>query len=100
MTGVSTKSNEVKFISVNNKPPFYGWFKMGCDAYCNLGQMKKAVVVRLSISKQKYFIANSSYFPFTNEIYDARYDTLEEAVKVANNVIVKWLGETYENLGL
>lgn len=99
MSDLTTTNNGVKFISGNNKP-FYGWYKEGSDAICNLGQMRKAVLVRKMLGIDKYYISEGSYYPFSRDVYEMRFDTLEEAVNIANNILVKWLSETYKNLGL
>ena len=43
--------------------PEYGWYQDEADFILNLGSMKKAAVIRISL-KGNYFIGTSSYFPF------------------------------------
>jgi hypothetical protein len=97
-----TGKGEVLVSPENPKDyPEYGWFRTGTTVYLNLGKMKKAIVIRTTFqSPYKYFISNGSYFPFTDEIYEARFDSKEEAKEVATRYLTDWFGETMKELGL
>lgn len=81
------------------KSNLYGWKEKNCAYILNLGKIKKAVVIHRSYINSDYFrIGVGSFFPFPDEIYNTKYNSLEEAKKVASEYILDWLSET--NLAL
>lgn len=83
--------------NVNQLP--YGWSEDKYRTFLHLGRMKNAVVIHHSYINQNYFkIGVASFFPFTDEIYDKKYESLEEAKKEATKYILDWFSET--NLAL
>jgi hypothetical protein len=94
------KSVERYVVLLNNEPPYYGWYKAGCDAFLNLGEMKKAVVIRKSLEGSGYFISTGSYYPFKNEVYNARFDRIDNAMELASEIIGSWFSESIKQLGI
>tara|TARA_B110000503_G_scaffold133458_1_gene211010 strand:+ start:479 stop:754 length:276 start_codon:yes stop_codon:yes gene_type:complete len=77
----------------------YGWSNEKYRTFLHLGKMKNAVVIHHSYINQHYFkIGVASFFPFTDEIYDKKYESLEEAKNEATKYILDWFSET--NLAL
>lgn len=70
---------------------YFGWVdtdKNSC--YLHLGKMKKAVIIRKSITGI-WFISEGSFFPFNNEIYTEKFKDKLLAKKVASDYIRGWL---------
>lgn len=94
------RMNEVKVISEKKKAPKFGWYRMGCDYYLNMGKMVNAIVIRKAFAKDDYFISTASYFPFPKNIYDKRFEDAKPAILTANDYLKEWLEETYHFLEL
>jgi hypothetical protein len=81
------------------------WVQDGKDFILDLGTIKKAAIVALygtwdSDSNMFYAISPRSFFPFTNEQQDVRFEVKSEddkksasikATKLAEKIIVEWL---------
>lgn len=77
----------------------YCWVNDRHRIVLHLGKMRNAVVIHESITIGKYYkIGLASFFPFTDEIYKMKIETLEEAKLIASKYILDWLTET--NLAL
>lgn len=77
---------------------FYGWEMEKYRCVLHLGKMRKAVVIHQSLGHNYFKIGVASFFPFTDEIYNHKYSTIEEAKNVASTYISGWLNDT--NLAL
>lgn len=77
---------------------FYGWVNEKHRTVLHLGKMRKAVVIHHSYIGDFFKIGVASFFPFNDLIYNTKYNTLEEAKKVASTYISGWLNDT--NLAL
>jgi hypothetical protein len=71
------------------------WRKDGHDYIADIGTMKKAVIIRYylggAIRNNYYSISEASYFPFSKEQYDQRFDTPEPAMALAESVLKEWV---------
>lgn len=77
----------------------YCWVNDRHRIVLHLGKMRNAVVIHESLTRGKYYkIGLASFFPFTDEIYKMKIETLEEAKLIASKYILDWLTET--NLAL
>jgi hypothetical protein len=93
-TSLTAKRTVALKLKDDGEIPYYGWYKISCDAFLNLGRIKKAVVIRKAYACDEYFISTGSYFSFSDAIYNQRFETCEEAIKVASEEISLWLSET------
>jgi hypothetical protein len=92
------KINQMELIKKPNQLS-YGWSGDEVRTSLDLGRMKNAVVIHHSYKYKNYFrIGLASFFPFTDEIYDKKYESLEEAKNEATKYILDWFSET--NLAL
>jgi|694.fasta_scaffold15663_3 hypothetical protein len=83
----------------SSKSSTYSWVEDDYRFILHLGKMKNAVVIHSSYKYKDYFrIGVASFFPFTDEMYNKKYDSLEQAKQVASDYIMSWLNET--NLAL
>ncbi len=76
------------------------WRQDGLDFIADLGSMTKAVVIRACSTsffggKLFYAIGEASYFPFTKELYEKKFDTHFEACEAAEQFIIDWLKELF-----
>lgn len=74
------------------------WIKDGHDYILHLGTMRKAVVISgcsersvFAASPDFYSISLRSYFPFSDEDYNKRFSTANEAKNHAVNRIREWV---------
>ncbi len=59
--------------------------------------MKDAIVVAYYLdSTAPYGISTRSYFPFKNDIYNQRFDKAEDAIKLAEEIVFKWVQSLFE----
>ena len=83
-------------ISVNSSGTelVYGWKDEKYRTILNLGRMRNAVIIHHSYIGNYFKIGEASFFPFNDEIYGAKYDSIEQAKNVASTYILEWFGET------
>lgn len=74
----------------------YKIVKSGTDIHIHLGVMRNAVIIRKFSSG--YGISEGSFFPFKREMYRIRFNSDEDAVKVASNYFMIWFSQTMEFL--
>lgn len=76
------------------------WIPDGHDYILHLGTMRKAVVVARYVpslgqvwngKNNWYAISPRSYFPFTDEQQEKRFETAIEAIGFAETIILEWL---------
>jgi hypothetical protein len=72
------------------------WKPDGLDFKADLGIMKNAIVVRCCKEKlcdkdSFYQISLASHFPFTEELYNKKFDSYLEACETAENYIMDWM---------
>lgn len=86
-------------ISKNNTVPSR-YIKSGEDYILHLGTMKNAVIIAqyvpfasaiFSGNGSWYAISPRSYFPFTEEQIEKRFDTAPQAIAFAEKIILEWL---------
>jgi hypothetical protein len=87
---IAVKSSESKFS--------YGWLVEKYRIVLHLGKMKNAVVIHESINGNYFKIGQASFFPFNDDIYNAKLHTIEEAKLLASTYVLEWLNDT--NLAL
>ena len=70
---------------------YFGWIDTDENSsYLHLGKIKKAVIIRKSITGI-WFISEGSFFPFNKEIYTEKFKDKLIAKKVASDYIREWL---------
>ncbi len=72
------------------------WKPDGLDFRADLGTMENAIVVRcckekLCDKESFYQISNASYFPFTDEYYNRRFNSYIDACELAEVYILDWM---------
>jgi hypothetical protein len=86
-------------VEQNKKAPDR-WTPDGHDYILHLGTMRKAVVVARYVpslgqvwngKNSWYAISPRSYFPFTDEQQEKRFETAIEAISYAEVIILEWL---------
>jgi hypothetical protein len=88
-------SRNTKVIS--NEKPKFGWYKDGHDVILNLGRMRKALVVRKTLTGT-YMLSEGSYFPLPKRLYDERFNDRDLAMREGTAVILAWLSDMYNFL--
>jgi hypothetical protein len=87
------KTSEVSVKSKKNELE-YGWVEEKYRIVLHLGKMKNAVVIHPSFNGNFFKIGQSSFFPFNNEIYLEKFNSIEEAKIVASAYIMSWFSDT------
>jgi len=86
---------EEKNQAVDHQKLSSNWRQDGADFICDLGSMKKAIIVRrftndIHLMNTYYAIAQASYFPFTDEQYNTRFNNSQDACMLGENHIINW----------
>lgn len=82
------------------------WRNEGTDYIADLGTMKRAIVIRLftpkfpSTSGKWYGIGIASYFPFTQEQYDKKFDNPFDCIEYSEKIVMEWLVSITNGFGL
>ncbi len=74
------------------------WRQSGTDYRADLGIMKNAIVVRCCIDVNAFYcIGHASFFPFTNEQYDRRFESHLECCEFAEGIVISWIKSLFVN---
>ena len=69
------------------------------ESIAHLGIMKKAIIIRKTISPyDEYIISRASFFPFPEFYYNKKFLTKEEGINVASNYFRRWFEDAVNNL--
>lgn len=79
------------------------WHKEGTDYVCNLGSLKRAIVIRLftpnfpSMVGKYYGIAHASFLPFNKEEHARKFDDPIDCMEFAESVVLDWMQSLFLN---
>ena len=93
------KTSEVA-VKSREKELDYGWVEEKYRIVLNLGKMKNALVIHPSFNGNYFKIGQASFFPFNDEIYLEKFNSIEEAKIVASAYIIGWFSDTNFALNL
>lgn len=95
MENIILKNN----LPAKSKSSYYWQGDSKNEAILHLGDMKKAIVIRKTISK-KFIISEASFFPFPANYYCMRFDDIKSAKRIALKYLLKWFSETLNTITL
>jgi hypothetical protein len=76
----------------------FGWRSQKNYTCLDLGTMKNAIVIKQEEIGSKFLISLRSHFPFLEEHYKLRFDTIKLAMDYATDYLVSWIEELNKQL--